>query len=1149
MKNKTFSFLLALLMNMVASVASAHDFAVNGIYYEITSSTTPYTASVTYRGSSSSSYSNRYTGSVTIPETVTYNGKTYSVTSIGGLAFYGCTGLTSISIPNSVTSIGDHAFYGCTGLTSVEIPNNVTSIGSSAFEKCTGLTSIVVNSGNIKFDSRNGCNAIIETASNTLIAGCKNTIIPNSVTSIGSSAFEYCSGLTSIEIPYSVTSIGSSAFRDCYGLTSIVIGNSVTSIGSSAFRDCYGLTSIVIGNSVTSIGEAAFRDCSSLISIEIPNSVTSIGDYAFRDCSNLTSIKIPNSVTLIGDYAFRDCSKLTKAEFSSIGHYLNGISFSGGFASDSNPLYKAHHLYIGGSEVTNLVIPNTVNSIGSSAFNGCTGLISISIPNSVTSIGGAVFRGCTGLTSIEIPNSVTSIGDYAFSGCTALKDVTINSNAIASKTYTSSSRLSEIFGSQVTSYAFGEGVEKIGDYACYNLSSITALSLPESVNSIGSYVFRGCSGLTSIEIPNSVTSIGSSAFQNCTGLTKAEFASVEHYLNGISFSGGFASDSNPLYKAHHLYVGGSEVTNLVIPNIVTSIGNGAFRGCSSLISIEIPNSVTSIGSNSFYGCTALVAVTINSNAIASKSYTNYSRLSEIFGSQVTEYTFGEGVDKIGDYACYGCSNMTVLNLPASLTTIGQYTFSECIGLTSFNLTDGIVSVGQSAFPANATLNVNRGTKSLLALWKAGYKNPYEKGTENVLVPSSLNLVGTTQMTATVKVNNLYQEYENTLKGDIIKEAGEYVFHVRPESSQTATLKVSKGGVVYSHPLTYRTLNISPTAMRVQGTASSMSVKASYLEGDAEVTSQTLTVNGVTVEGDSLYVNGLKPGTSYEAQYTIVVDGQYEYTGTVNLRTDALYFVNEQPKVINEGNVIIGATSNLDWEETNVGFQWRRTDWTDDFASNEAGAYQFEGKIEGYIRNMNTTYLWRFRPYYESADGTRFYGDWLGIDPTNTSYFEPTVHTYANITVEGNSAEVKGYAQRGTDNVVSQGFMYWKASTTSTTSPQPSPKAREKAPTIPSGAQKVEATGTVMEASLTGLEYESTYSYVAFVKTSEGETFYGEEKTFTTGAAPTGIEEIHNSQFTMHNGIYDLSGRQIVKSSNRKLQRGIYIKNGKKFLVK
>ena len=233
------------------------------------------------------------------------------VTNIGEYAFSGSKGLTSVIIPNSVTSIGRDAFYDCPGLTSITIPNSVTSIGRDVFGNCTSLTSITVEQGNNNYDSRNNCNAIIEKESNTLIAGCKKTVIPNSVTSIGNYAFYDCSSLTSVTIPNSVTSIGNYAFSFCSGLNSITIPNSVTSIGSNAFHECSGLNSVTIPNSLTSIGEYAFSYCSRLTSITIPNSVTSIGDGAFSFCKGLTSITIPNSVTNIGESAFCACDGLT----------------------------------------------------------------------------------------------------------------------------------------------------------------------------------------------------------------------------------------------------------------------------------------------------------------------------------------------------------------------------------------------------------------------------------------------------------------------------------------------------------------------------------------------------------------------------------------------------------------------------------------------------------------------------------------------------------------------------------------------------------------------------------------------------------------------------------------------------------------------
>lgn len=252
-----------------------------------------------------------------------------------------------------------------------------------------------------------------------------------------------------------------------------------------------------------------------------------------------------------------------------------------------------------------------------------------------------------------------------------------------------------------------------------------------------------------------------------------------------------------------------------------------------------------------------------------------------------------------------------------------------------------------------------------------------------------------------------------------------------------------------------------------------------------------------------------------------------YVTTENLTLETL-----QPKVISEGNVIVAAKSNLDDEEEKVGFEWRRNDWTDDFDSKTGGAYLYDGQMEGYIRSLNANYLWKFRPYYEANDGTRYYGEWKGLDPSDFSYFDPTVHTYNKIQVNGNVATVKGYAQRGTDNIVSQGFKYWIS-----TASVKGEDGAQYAPSVPRDAQTVEASGTVMEAELTALSYETTYHYVAFVTTSEGETFYGEEMSFTTGEDPTGVEEMamDNGQWTMPAGIYDLNGRRLAR-----MQRGLNI---------
>ena len=323
--------LLALVMS--TGVASAYDICDHPFYYNINADGESVT--VAYYGGGALK--------VQIPSNVDYGLNTYSVTSIGNTVF-SYHNLTSVTIPNSVTSIGDCAFQSCNKLTSVTIPNSVTSIGAGAFAVCPSLTSMIVAEGNSRYDSRDNCNAIIETESNTLIAGCMNTSIPNSVTSIGGHAFKGCEGLTSVTIPNSVTSIGDSAFAYCNKLTSVTIPNSVTSIGNSAFYGCNKLTSVTIPNSVTSIGDRAFAYCNSVTSVTIGNSVTSIGRYAFYNCEGLTSVTIPNRVTHIGGQAFEGCEGLTSV--TSLNPNPPSVDDDCLFDYNSTEVYKDKTLYV-----------------------------------------------------------------------------------------------------------------------------------------------------------------------------------------------------------------------------------------------------------------------------------------------------------------------------------------------------------------------------------------------------------------------------------------------------------------------------------------------------------------------------------------------------------------------------------------------------------------------------------------------------------------------------------------------------------------------------------------------------------------------------------------------------------------------------------
>ena len=540
--HKILSVLAKLTANCIS--ASAIKFTVDGVRYSVNDDNT----TVTVAGYPSDS---EPTGNLTIPESVTYGGISYPVTSIGGGAFFGCSGLTSVTIPNSVTSIGSSTFNGCSGLTSVTIGNSVTSIGDDTFYGCSGLTSVN---------------------------------IPNSVTSIGNGAFSFCSGLTSVTIPNSVTYIGNEAFYDCFRLTSIVwnakncsdfsysyspftgltdiktfeFGSEVERIPAYLCDGLTGLTSVTIGNSVTSIGDSAFSGCSGLTSVvwnakncsdfesssrpfanltniktfefgseveripahlcdvltgltrvTIPNSVTSIGEYAFYKCSDLTSVTIGNSVTSIGEGAFCDCSGLTSIKVES------GNSVYDSRENCNAIIETATNILISGCK--NTIIPNSVTSIGEGAFWGCSGLTSVTIPNSVNEIGDWVFWACSGLTSITIPNSVTSIGKYAFSRCRGLTSVTIG-NSVTSIGHGA-------FGGTAWYNNQPDGLVYAGPVAYKykgTMPSGTSIVLKEGTKGIAGLAFLGCTGLTSITIPNSVTSIGKYAFSYCTGLTRID---------------------------------------------------------------------------------------------------------------------------------------------------------------------------------------------------------------------------------------------------------------------------------------------------------------------------------------------------------------------------------------------------------------------------------------------------------------------------------------------------------------------------------------------------------------------------------------------------------------------------------------------------
>ena len=597
--------------------------------------------------------------SVDIPETI----KGRQVTSIGDNAFSDCGSLRNITIPDSVTKIGDEAFSGCSNLTNIVIPNSVTQIGEGVFSYCSNLTSITVADGNSVYYSKGNCligkDARFSADIYTIVAGCMSSEIPKdeTVTIIGNKAFAGCRKLTSIHIPNNVTNIGEMAFASCSGLTNITVAedNPVYYSENNCLIETESKTLIV--GCMTSV---------------ISNDVTAIGSGAFYGCDGLTTITIPDSVTTIGSDAFYSCDALVGVYITDLAAWCN-IDFERNGLGNcySNPLYNAHNLYLNGNLITELVIPDSVTSIGNYTFYNCTPLTSVSISDSVTSIGNSAFRDCTSLTSVSLGDSVTSIKDGAFWNCSSLTSVIIPDSvtSIGSGAFSGCKKLIQkekrisyvdkwVIDADEYIFKFSaklrENTVGISDDAFSEMRLLTDIAIPNNVKSIGDSAFRKCTSLTSVTIGEGVTSIGDYAFYDCDALTSVYITDLAAWCN-INF---IDSASNSLCYAHNLYLNGNLITELVIPDSVKSIGNYTFYNCTSLTSVSLGDSVTSIGDSAFSGCTSLTSVSL-----------------------------GDSVTSIDDSAFSGCAALTSVSVGDSVTSIGDDTFKECFSLTSVHITD------------------------------------------------------------------------------------------------------------------------------------------------------------------------------------------------------------------------------------------------------------------------------------------------------------------------------------------------------------------------------------------------------------------------------------------------------------------------------
>ena len=615
-------------------------------------------------------------------------------------AFWYCKMLTDVTIPHGVSFIGEHAFSGCKNLTGIEIPRSVIYIGNRAFSDCDNLKQIIVDEKNSVYDSRNNCNAIIETKSNTLILGCQNMVIPDSVTMIGENAFSSCENLTFLTIPGSIVSVPDEAFYFHNNLTSVIIQNGVKSIGKMAFYGCEKLSNIVFPDSIMSIGEHAFEGCDRLKSITIPHRVTSIGRGLFSGIrmngdTNGACCGYNNLERIIVDidnpqYDSRDnCNAIIETQSNTLIAGCQNTVIPNGIMNIDTWAFE------GCIKLTKIVIPGSVANIPDFVFEFCTGLTNVTLHDGITSIGKMAFYGCDKLSNIVFPDSIITIGERAFAGCDKLTRITIPCGV-----------------RNIGEEAFA-GMDSTDDYQGFfdGRNNLERIMVDERnafydsrndcnaiIETISNTLIAGCRNTI---IPNGVKTIGKRAFAYCEGMTEIEIPDGVIEIMDYAF-----------YQCKSL-------KKVVLPKSIIKIGKNAFGAdvnCGMYGIDLVPNICVPIGSkNKFDELLAESKGYIHEESLSTKvtkedqetawvdeygvKYSAFkNRLLEA-PDNINDYTIREGTKIICAWAFYNYrdNNISSIIIPDTITTIGEYAFYSCKKLINITIPKSVTSIEKGAF--------------------------------------------------------------------------------------------------------------------------------------------------------------------------------------------------------------------------------------------------------------------------------------------------------------------------------------------------------------------------------------------------------------------------------------------------------------------
>lgn len=911
---------------------------------------------------------------------------------------------------------------------------------------------------------------------------------------------------------YKVTGIG--CFENNKDIREISLPGTIKNIANWTFYNCNNLQTVKLGEGISYVSFRMFDNCTALKNVSLPNSLQKIGSYAFYGCSSLTSVNIPSSVTTIGYCCFNGCDKLSTIKVSPANPYFS-TDGKAIFNKDKTVLYTA-------IPVTSYNIPSTVRKLGSSAFNDQKDMTSATLPEGLVSIGSYAFAYCSKLEHLVIPSTVDSIGNHAFNGCSALQQINIPQGI---------KKLADavLSGTGIKTLDIPSSVNDIGMAAFSNCESLQSIKLPKGLTVLDASLFYGCKQLSDIQIPSTVKTIGYKAFCGCDSLQNIMFEDgvsdlvIEQYafencknINRLVITSGIKKTEYGAFNDAHINKLVITTTHprsfyeyyLLSDNTIKTI----YAPASDLSIIKKLKSSTLIPIDAIYVASD---ITIGSRSIVFKLVKNeeFSGLDELPVNTYPCVKIGNKeieADENGRYVHAGLApdcefTYTISAKDSQGENVGSaYSFTKKTAslFKSFTLNSGQTYVESSNIRLNVDPEMEQPDECRFVYGYDGYS--YTKSCDLKYSDEVQSIKFTGFWPSTIVYLN-YQE----LKGGKVTYSKEYCIWMKDMGLSAEFGKIT--------PTTY-----------------TMTGSRDMTYHDAEVVDEgwTLDRKTITQHGSTLHVTGCEPESYVNAGYAVMVKNGsethlYYYYPSKSMQLPALTLETvAEAKATSNTVALICATTNIDDEETNTGFEWRRYDAPDLVPSSKANCSVVDGVMTGALRNLSANTYYKFRPFYKAESGKTWYGEWSAFGTADAYvYFDPTVRTYAVVCHDENSATVSGFIIAGSDDIKEQGFEYWKRDDAYTTA------KHTTATTDDNTHQTVVATGQRMSAVLQNLEPSTTYIVRAYVTTEHGTT-YGEEQIFSTPHS-TAIGEVE-----LDEAYSDHLAAKVTKVGNNELQLAI-----------